>query len=85
MKPTVLKIDISNERVGQEFLVINEMTYWNAFAGDETDWAAMHRVQQEEVAMVVLFPEDKPVRSYSFFSTRKVSNQSLFGEGTGLT
>ena len=36
VKPTVLKIDISNERVGQEFLVINEMTYWNAFAGDES-------------------------------------------------
>jgi hypothetical protein len=50
----VLKIDISNEPIGQEFLVINEMTYWNAFTGDDADWAAMHRVQNEEVAMVVL-------------------------------
>jgi hypothetical protein len=54
----VLKIDIGNEPIGQEFPVINEMTYWNAFTGDDADWAAMHRVQNEEAAMVVLFPED---------------------------
>ena len=64
--PMVLKIDISNEPVGQEFLIISEMTYWNAFTGEDTDWAAMHRVQNEEVAMVVLFPEEKPVQSYKF-------------------
>ena len=66
VRPVVLKIDISNEPVGQEFLIINEMTYWNAFTGEESDWAAMHRVQNEEVSMVVLFPEDKPVKSYEF-------------------
>ena len=66
MKPTVLKIDIWNEPVGQEFLIVNEMTYWNAFTGEETDWAAMHQAQGEEVAMVVLFPKEKPVRSNSF-------------------
>jgi hypothetical protein len=66
VKPVVLKIDISNEPVGQEFLVINEMTYWNAFTGEDADWAAMHRVQNEEIAMVVLFPEGKPVQSYEF-------------------
>jgi len=66
VKPTVLKIDISNEPIGQEFLVINEMTYWNAFTGEEGDWAAMHRLQHEDIAMVVLFPEDKPVKSSEF-------------------
>jgi hypothetical protein len=71
VKPVVLKIDISNETVGQEFLVINEMTYWNAFTGEETDWAAMHRVQNEEAAMVVLFPEEKPVKSYTFLQYEK--------------
>ena len=71
VKPTVLKIDISNEPVGQEFLIINEMTYWNAFTGEETDWAAMHRVQNEEVAMVVLFPENKPVKSYEFLQYKQ--------------
>ena len=69
--PVVVKIDISNERIGQEFLVINEMTYWNAFTGEETDWAAMHRVQNEEVAMVVLFPKEKPVKSYKFLQHEK--------------
>jgi hypothetical protein len=45
--PVVLKIDISNEPVGQEFLIISEMTYWNAFTGEDADWAAMHRVQND--------------------------------------
>jgi hypothetical protein len=67
----VLKIDISNEPVGREFLIINEMTYWNAFTGEDSDWAAMHRVQNEEVAMVVLFPEDKPVKSYEFLQYKQ--------------
>jgi hypothetical protein len=67
VNPVVLRIDISNEPVGQEFLIINEMTYWNAFTGEDADWAAMHRVQNEEVAMVVLFPNDKPIKSSDFF------------------
>lgn len=71
VKPVVLKIDIGNEPVGQEFLIINEMTYWNAFTGEDADWAAMHRVQNEEVAMVVLFPEDKPVKSYEFLQYKQ--------------
>ena len=71
VKPVVLKIDISNEPIGQEFLIINEMTCWNAFTGEEADWAAMHRVQNEEVAMVVLFPEDKPVKSYEFLQHKR--------------
>ena len=78
VKPVVLKIDISNEPVGQEFLVINEMTYWNAFTGEETDWAAMHRVKNEEVAMVVLFPEDKPVKSYAFLQNEKGGHPEPF-------
>ena len=67
VNPMVLKIDISNEPIGQEFLVINEMTYWNAFTGEDADWAAMHSAQNEEVAMVVVFPKDKPVKSYDLF------------------
>jgi hypothetical protein len=71
VKPLMLKIDISSEPVGQEFLIINEMTYWNAFTGDEADWAAMYRVQNEEIAMVVLFPHDKPVKSYEFLEYKQ--------------
>ena len=78
VKPVVLKIDISNEPIGQEFLVINEMTYWNAFTGDDADWAAMHRVQNEEVAMVVLFPEEKPVKSYEFLQYEKGAQPEPF-------
>jgi hypothetical protein len=78
VKPVVVKIDISNEPIGREFLVISEMTYWNAFTGDEADWAAMHRVQNEEVAMVVLFPEDKPVRSYQFLQHEKGAQPEPF-------
>jgi len=71
VKPIVLKIDISNEPIGREFLILNEMTYWNAFTGEETDWAAMHRVQNEEAAMVVLFPENKPVKSHEFLQYKQ--------------
>ncbi len=71
VKPVVLKIDISNEPVGREFLVINELTYWNAFTGEDADWAAMHRVQNEELAMVVLFPEEKPIKSYDFLEYKQ--------------
>jgi hypothetical protein len=76
--PVVLKIDISSEPVGQEFLVINEMTYWNAFTGDDTDWAAMHRVQNEEIAMVVLFPEDKPLKKHTFLQYEKGAQPESF-------
>ena len=71
VKPVVLKIDIATEPIGREFLVINEMTYWNAFTGEDTDWAAMHRVQNEELAMVVLFPEEKPVKSYELLQYKR--------------
>ena len=57
---------------------LNEMTYWNAFTGDDTDWAAMHRVQNEEIAMVVLFPEDKPLKKHTFLQYEKGAQPESF-------
>lgn len=78
VKPVVLNIDVSNEPIGREFLIINEMTFWNGFTGEEGDWAAMHRFQNEDIIISVLFPEKKPVKSYEFLEYKQGQEPETF-------
>jgi hypothetical protein len=78
VKPYVLKIDISNEPLGKEFLIINEATYWNAFTGEREEWAGMHAEQDETIALVLLFPEEKPFTSFNTYEYQRGQKPEVF-------
>lgn len=71
-----LPIDVQRVRINQDFLVINEATYWNAFAGDDKEWAAMPVTDNTDyVAMLVIFPEDKPFKSFDLYEKPRFSKE----------
>jgi hypothetical protein len=60
--------DVSKIPIGNEFELVVEATYWNAFDAPEKQWYATYPNSQHEaetVATLVLFPENKPYASYS--------------------
>ncbi|WP_373499150.1 hypothetical protein [Desulfococcus sp.] len=64
-----IEVDVSDLSAGQEFFVINEITYWNGFRGEDRDWAAIKAEKQtQEIALLVLFPQDKPFKSYELYA-----------------
>ncbi len=64
-----IRVDVKNIKTNEDFLVINEATYWNAFAGEEKEWAAMAVTEETDlIAMVILFPEDKPFNNYTLYA-----------------
>ena len=51
-----LRIDVSDEPVGEEFLIINEAHYWNAFQGEDVEWAgAITQYKTHELGLLLLF------------------------------
>lgn len=66
-----VRVDLSEEQVGDyPFLLINEATYYNAFAGEKSEWAsitAQKGAKTELIGMVILFPEDKPFKTYALY------------------
>ncbi len=64
-----LRVDVKNIDVGKDILIVNEATYWNGFAGEKEDWASMAVSEEtDSIAMVVLFPDDKPFISHRRYS-----------------
>jgi hypothetical protein len=60
--------DVSSIPVGQEFEMLIEATYWNAFAGSEGDnytTYAHNQTLAEDISIIVLFPPNKPFKSVS--------------------
>ncbi len=63
-----IRVDVKDVKTNEDFLIINEATYWNAFAGEEKEWAATTVTEKTDViAMVILFPQDKPFKKYRFY------------------
>jgi hypothetical protein len=66
-----IRVDLSEEQTGEyPFLLINEATYYNAFGGEESEWAsitAQRGAKTELIGMVILFPEDKPFKTYDLY------------------
>jgi len=80
-----VQVDVSDVPLNEEFLVINEITYWNAFRGEDQDWAAIKAEKDtREIALLLLFPQDKPYKSYELYAYPHGSGkQKLFaGEST---
>ncbi len=75
-----VQVDVKNEKPGVPFLIINEATYWNAFGGEEQEWAAMNVGEETElIAMVILFPKDKAMKSYDLrFGPHKTKELAPF-------
>ena len=49
--------------------MINEVTYWNAFRGEDHDWASIKAEKEtEEIGLLILFPKDKPFKDYKLFA-----------------
>jgi hypothetical protein len=65
-KEYAIEIDVQHVAVGQEFLVVVEGTYWNAFQ-KPTETASTYTDSDiasiGELGMIVLFPPDKPFTS----------------------
>ena len=66
-----LDADVRNISVGQEFTMLVEVTYWNAFNTPEKQWYATYGNAQSEpetAAMVLLFPDQRPFSEYQLLS-----------------
>jgi hypothetical protein len=67
-----VEVDISEHGIEEEFMVITEATFWNAFTGEEKEWASiMSDYTINELGMILLFPEDKPYKSHVFKTQQK--------------
>lgn len=65
MKSRLLRIDVSKVPVGQEFEVRQVATYWNSLQTEQEQWfGAMGYEGAFKISMLLLFPEEKPARSY---------------------
>jgi hypothetical protein len=64
-----VRVNVERERMEVPFLIINEATYWNAFEGEERQWASMTAEKDTDlIAMVILFPEHKPIKGYDLYA-----------------
>lgn len=71
--------NVANVPVGDEFELIVEATYWNAFDTPEKQWYATYpnrQSQPETVSTLVLFPERKPFAEYETLAYPHGSNSS---------
>jgi hypothetical protein len=75
--------DVSDIPVGEEFEVVIEATYWNAFDAPQKQWYASYandQTEPETLATLVLFPTSKPFSEYSTLAYPHGSTQAqLFG------
>ena len=65
-----LAIDVSTVPVGEQFLIINEANYWNAFQGEEAEWAgAITQYKTHELGLLLLFSKEKAYTHFAKFAT----------------
>ncbi len=64
-----IRVGVKDVELNEDFLIINEATYWNAFSGEIKEWAAMTVTEKTDLsAMVILFPKDKPFKKYKLYA-----------------
>jgi hypothetical protein len=66
-----IEIDVADIPMNEEFLLTTEVTYWNAFeAPEQRNYStyANDQTEPEEVSMILLFPESKPLKKYDLFA-----------------
>ena len=81
-------VDVSDIPVGENFLIINEATYWNGFRGEESEWAsikAQEGTTTEEIGILVLFPEQKPYKLFNMLAYSHGSDQKQQFQGVART
>jgi hypothetical protein len=63
--------DVRSLAVGEETTIINEITYWNAFRGEDgedfTTYTHNQKNIPEQIALAIIFPEDHPFSSIQMF------------------
>lgn len=70
-----LFIDISEEPVDTPFDIDLQIITWNGFQGKESDWAAcLVKHATENLEFSIIFPRDKPYKSFGLRSYSKESN-----------
>ena len=69
-----VEVDVEREPVGSEFLVVIEGTYWNGFSNPHEETASTYTDRDisklGELALVVLFPDDKPFTFFELLTKR---------------
>jgi hypothetical protein len=79
-----LTAKITDVAPGQEFTLITEVTYWNAFDSAAKQWFATYANSQsepEDLSMVLLFPENKPFTRYDLYQYAHGSTQRQTATG----
>lgn len=66
VKEYAMTVDVHNVAIGQEFLIVIEATYWNAFNNLNGDDASTYTDEEvsglNELGLIVFFPESKPFK-----------------------
>jgi hypothetical protein len=79
--------DVRSVGVGEEFTIITEVTYWNAFRGaagdDFTTYTHNQQNTQESIALAIIFPDDQPFKSMQILEQPpQASTMRLASSGT---
>jgi len=75
---------ITDVQVGQEFTLITEVTYWDAFDGSAKQWYATYanaQSENENLAIVLLLPENKGFSRYDKYQYPHGSQQPQPAQG----
>lgn len=66
-----LTADVKDVVIGEEFQMIVEVTFWNAFDTPQKQWYATYSNNQtelENVSTLLLFPEESPFKDYKLLT-----------------
>lgn len=78
-------VDISQVPIDNEFLIINEVTYWNAFNGPDGDSYGTYAGDQsepEDLSLMILFPPTRPFTGYTLYGYQEDAPQPATYRGT---
>lgn len=75
-------VNVEDIPVGKEFLIVIEATYWNSFQNLEEESVLTYTDsdidQMEELALFVLLPEEKPIKSYNLWANPSGEEKAQF-------
>jgi hypothetical protein len=85
MKEYAVEVNVENVPVDQEFLIVNEGTYWNSFQDLQRESASTYTDteidQLDELALIVLLPESRPFKNYRlWYRPANSSNNEVYRE-----
>ena len=71
-------VNVKHEQPHTPFLIVNEATYWNAFRGEDKEWASMAAYEASDmISLVILFPEGKPIKTYALYAIPHESKERM--------